>query len=58
MQILGSYVDKFTVIECMLAFGEISLDRAEELIKAHPDEVESEWLVAYQLEGAFSEFNA
>lgn len=41
------------MIELMLIAGIISLDRAEYLIKAHRDEVESEWLHSVELEGSF-----
>lgn len=46
-------MSKFTMIELMILDGRISLDRAEEMIKAHYDEVESEWLHGVDLIGAF-----
>lgn len=52
------HADKFELIELMVINGEISLDRAEELITAHPDDVESEWLSNMTMGGAFTEFNA
>jgi hypothetical protein len=52
------HTDKFDLIEIMVINGEISLDRAEELITTHPDDVESEWLSSMTMDGAFTEFNA
>jgi hypothetical protein len=46
-------MSKFLMIELMLLYGSISLERAEELIKTHIDDVESEWLQSFDLEGSF-----
>lgn len=45
---------KELMVELMLLYGRISLDRAEELIGEHYDIVEAAWLDEVQLEGAFA----
>lgn len=44
---------KSLMIELMLLWGRISLERAEELLLAHQDDVESIWVHEVDMDGAF-----
>lgn len=46
-------MSKFYMIELMLLQGRISLERAETLVKAPYDEVESIWVHEVDMVGAF-----
>lgn len=49
-------MSKSMMIELMLLDGRISHERAEELIHAHYDEVESAWVHEVDLVGAFTDY--
>jgi len=47
-------MDKYLMIELMVAFGRISFETACALVNAHYDIVESAWFDTLFLDGAFS----